>query len=89
MLMGSFLQQALIVILFVSGLPLLASSLVAGTLSLLQAVTQVQEQTIVHLLRIISCSLVLIFMATYSIDLFERLLDTALAGVTALGSAVK
>jgi|688.fasta_scaffold06308_10 type III secretory pathway component EscS len=46
------IEQALFVTVFVSFVPLAAISIGAGAVSLVQAMLQVQEQSIVHLARI-------------------------------------
>jgi len=46
-----YLQQAFVIVVVVSGLPLLASSLCGLGVALLQALTQIQEQSISYLVR--------------------------------------
>jgi type III secretion protein S len=63
---STVVAEALIVVALVSGVPLLASSLVGLALSLVQAATQVQEQTVPFVLRLVTVSAVLVLGA----DLF-------------------
>lgn len=50
--MNAAIEQALVVMLTLSIVPLAAIAVGAGAVSLLQAMLQVQEQSIVHLARI-------------------------------------
>jgi len=55
------INQALIAALFISLVPMAAISIGAGAVTLLQAITQVQEQSMVHFVRIIALVLVLMW----------------------------
>jgi type III secretory pathway component EscS len=55
------INQALIAALFISLVPMAAISIGAGAVTLLQAITQVQEQSMVHFVRIVVLVLVLIW----------------------------
>jgi flagellar biosynthesis protein FliQ len=84
-MLGLLTQESLILILLVSGVPLIASSLTAGTLAVLQAVTQIQEQTIVHLLRIIVCLVALYCISPYALQLFDSLLTSVFLCIETVG----
>lgn len=84
-MLGILTQESLILILLVSGVPLIASSLTAGTLAVLQAVTQIQEQTIVHLMRIIVCLIALYCISPYALQLFDSLLSSVFLSIEMLG----
>lgn len=47
-----FLRQTFIVVLIVSAIPLIASSVVGFFVSILQAATQVQDQTLSYVLKV-------------------------------------
>ncbi len=59
--MNPIINQALIAALFISLVPMAAISIGAGAVTLLQAITQVQEQSMVHFVRIVVLVLVLIW----------------------------
>lgn len=59
--MHAILLDALYTILILSLIPMLAISFGAGAVTLLQAVTQVQEQSIVHLVRLAIITAVIIW----------------------------
>lgn len=59
--MNPLIADALMSALIISLIPMGAISLAAGAMALLQAVTQVQEQSLVHLVRIIALVLVLMW----------------------------
>ena len=59
--MHTILSEALYYALVVSLAPMLAISIGAGLITLLQAVTQIQEQSMVHLGRIIVLVVVIVW----------------------------
>lgn len=52
--MTVLLQETLLIVLILSGVPLIAASVVGFVASLLQAVTQVQEQSISYVLKLLA-----------------------------------
>jgi flagellar biosynthetic protein FliQ len=74
--------EALFLILVLSLPPLLASLIVGLVISLLQALTQVQEQTLTFVPKIIATILVLIITANWMLDTLRefagRVFDTML-----------
>ena len=79
--MGILLQEAIVVILLLSGLPLLACSATGLIVSLMQAVTQVQEQTITYCTKVITLLVVMVVFSewsvatiqTFSLQIFESI----------------
>lgn len=59
--MNPIILDALSSILFISLVPMAAISVGAGAVALLQAITQVQEQSIVHFARIVVLATVLVW----------------------------
>lgn len=78
----SLAAEALWLILLLSLPPLLASLIVGLVISLLQALTQVQEQTLTFVPKIIATILVLIITAGWMLDTLRefatRVFDTML-----------
>ena len=78
----SLAGEALFLILWLSLPPLLASLVVGLVISLLQALTQVQEQTLTFVPKIIATILVLIITANWMLDHLRefagRVFDTML-----------
>lgn len=64
-------SRALSLILWLSLPPLLASLIVGLFISLLQALTQVQEQTLTFVPKIIATILVLIFAASWMLGVLQ------------------
>lgn len=60
-----YIQQSFLMVLIVSGIPLVASSLVALVVSVLQAATQVQEQTITYLSKFLIVCFVFVFLSKW------------------------
>ncbi len=61
--MNPIISEALFTALFISLVPMAAISIGAGIVALLQAITQVQEQSMVHLARIAALVLVVLWGA--------------------------
>ncbi|MEP6923858.1 MAG: flagellar biosynthetic protein FliQ [Pyrinomonadaceae bacterium] len=60
--------RALLLILYLSLLPLLASLTVGVVVSLFQALTQVQEQTLTFVPKVVATILVLVISATFMLN---------------------
>lgn len=75
-------NEALWLILTLSLLPLLASLIVGLIISLFQALTQIQEQTLTFVPKVIATILILIITATWMlgvlIDFTKRIFDLIL-----------
>ena len=59
--MNALVVDSITIALIISVIPMAAISLGAGLVALIQAMTQVQEQSIVHFARLVMISLVLIW----------------------------
>ncbi len=69
----SLLSDALVTVLALSIIPMVFISLAAGLVALLQAITQVQEQSVVHLARLLVIAVVLAFGATHAMAQLEAI----------------
>jgi type III secretory pathway component EscS len=67
------ISEALITTLTTSLVPMAAISLAAGVVALLQAVTQIQEQSMVHFARIIALVLVMLWGAQEAFSHLESI----------------
>lgn len=70
--MRVMITEAIYLALVISLVPMLAISIGAGAAALLQAVTQVQEQSFVHFVRLVVMACVLVWGGEYA---FARLED--------------
>ncbi len=92
--METYLQlsaEALWLILLLSLPPLLASLIVGLTISLLQALTQVQEQTLTFVPKIIATIVVLMMSASWMLDkltLFGRKVIDAILQVSIVATGI-
>jgi type III secretory pathway component EscS len=73
------LNQALVAALFISLVPMAAISIGAGAVTLLQAITQVQEQSMVHFVRIVVLVSVLVWGGHEAYAQLERIFMAVLA----------
>jgi type III secretion protein S len=58
-----FTKEALWLVLLLSGPPIAAATLVALVVAIIQAVTQIQEQTVQHLMKLVAMVLALLVTA--------------------------
>lgn len=74
--MQSLVFDSLMVVIYIAGIPMLAIALTTGCVAMLQAVTQIQEQSVVHLTRIVTFIALVIVGGAWAgdaiCDLFER-----------------
>ena len=69
--MRMLITEAIQLALFISLVPMLAISLGAGAAALLQAITQVQEQSFVHFVRLVVMAAVLVTGGEYAFGQLE------------------
>lgn len=77
----NYAQQCLIIIVKLSMLPIVVATVIGVLISLLQALTQVQEQTLGFAVKLIAISLTILFAASwmgaqlllYTQDIFSHL----------------
>lgn len=81
-----FLKQGFFVVLICSGIPLLCSSLTALSISIIQAATQVQEQTSVYLARCISMFVVLYLLSTWLWSELMHFFEEIFSAIAQLGT---
>ena len=74
--MHSLVLDSLMIVIYLSGIPMVAIAFAAGSVALLQAVTQVQEQSVIHLVRLVTFIAFIIVAGDWAggtvCDLFER-----------------
>lgn len=82
--MSALFNEALVVIILGVLIPLVTVSVSAGTVAVLQSIFQVQEQSIVHLVRILTLSALLFFGGQVAHGQIVRLLHSAIRFSAAL-----
>jgi type III secretory pathway component EscS len=81
----AIITEAIYIALVISLVPMLAISFGAGTVALIQAVTQVQEQSLVHFARLVVMALVLVWGGSHAFSELE-VLFVKVVGFAALKS---
>jgi type III secretory pathway component EscS len=71
--MAAIIHQALVVMMLFSIVPMAIIAISGSVVSLLQAVTQVQEQALVHLVRLVTLALLLVWFGEFAFREIERL----------------
>jgi flagellar biosynthesis protein FliQ len=77
--MSHLLHEALTVVIILSFVPMVAIAFGAGFVAVLQAITQVQEQSLTHLARLITLTVVLMFAGQQGYGLLEQVFLKALS----------
>jgi flagellar biosynthesis protein FliQ len=85
--MHAIVSEALIAALCISLVPMAAISLGAGAVALLQAITQVQEQSMVHFARIIVLVLVILWGAREAFAALESIFLKVISLCAILGAS--
>lgn len=80
--MEELMREALTVALIVSLVPMLAISFGAGIVTLLQSITQVQEQSLTHLARLAVFALIIIICGEHGYALIEKVFFRAFSLLT-------
>lgn len=74
--MQTLVLDSLIISLVLSGIPMVSIAIASGFIVLIQAATQVQEQSVIHLVRLITFVVVVIVAGDWAggeiVTLFER-----------------
>lgn len=84
-MIASALHEACILVLLFSGVPLLASAATGLIVSVFQAATQIQEQTVAYVVKLVSVLVCLYLGGAWGWDILVRFLQQALAAVIVLG----
>ena len=83
--MQSLVLDSLTMVIFLSGIPMVGIALATGCVAMLQAVTQIQEQSVIHLVRLVTFIALIIVAGDWAgeavCDLFER----SLRSIEAIG----
>lgn len=80
-----YIKQSFILVMLISGVPLLVSCIVGLVISVLQAATQIQEQSISYFAKFISVSLVIAISAGWFSSELVGFMQTLFASITYIG----
>jgi type III secretion protein S len=80
-----FLVQSFVIVVLISGIPLVASSFCALLVSIIQAATQIQEQTVTYLVRFSALSATIALCSSWFISEFISYFQEALTGMIFFG----
>ena len=83
--MTALFQESLLVILVLSGLPLLACALTGLIISFLQAATQIQEQTITYLVKLITLVVLICVASPAAVELLDDYSEKIFVGIGEIG----
>lgn len=74
--MYTLVLDSLMLVIYLSGIPMVAIAFAAGCMAMLQAVTQIQEQSVTHLVRLVTFIALVVVAGSWAgdsvCDLFER-----------------
>jgi|GEM_PF-1538486 len=81
MMFDSLLKEGFLLVLIISGIPLLISMVVSLLFSILQAATQIQEQSIGHLVKFLTVSLIFVIAGASFINLLVRFIEESFGAI--------
>ncbi len=81
----TLVAEGLLLVAIISGIPLLVSCVVSLVLSVFQAATQIQEQTVQFLVRVVTVSAVLIVGADFFSEKLVRFMQDMLSSLVYFG----
>ncbi len=81
----AYLKQSFLMVLLFSGIPLILSSLVGLAVAVVQASTQIQEQTITYVSKLAVVSVCLALMAHWCAGNLIEFMQQLLGGIGHLG----
>jgi type III secretory pathway component EscS len=87
-LVENFLEKSLIIVALLSGVPLLVSSLASIVVAVLQTASQIQDQTISHLIRFSVVAGCIYIAADMALQMLIEYIQQALFELGALGRLV-
>jgi flagellar biosynthesis protein FliQ len=82
---GAYLQQSFMMVILCSGIPLAAGALAGLIVSILQTATQIQEQSIVYLVKFSAVCAVLTLMAPWFSSVLLHYMTELLQSLARLG----
>ncbi|MCB0321019.1 MAG: flagellar biosynthetic protein FliQ [Bdellovibrionales bacterium] len=85
MMVSSYLTQSIILVTLISGIPLILCTCMSLVVALVQATTQVQEQSIGFLVKVITVSATLFVCGNFFWDSLIEFLQTSLRGIQYIG----
>jgi len=85
MSMQSFILDALVVMVILSCIPMVSIAIASTVVSWAQAITQIQDPSMNHLIRIVTMSGVVVWAGEWGGSEIMRLFLKALRGVEAVG----
>ena len=83
--MHHFLIEAIVLVLGISVIPMAAVAAVCGIVAAIQSATQIQEQSILHLARLIVFSSMLYFCGDFAFLQIQSLFIRSLTAVESVG----
>jgi type III secretory pathway component EscS len=81
----SIVFDSLLIVIFVAGIPMIAIALATGGVAMIQAATQIQEQSIVHLVRLITFIIVALIAGDWAGDEVCALFERSLRSIETIG----
>ena len=85
MVFTEYVKQAFLLVVILSAIPLLVSSLVGLVVALVQAATQIQEQSIQFVIKLAALCMVLFFLSEWGTQQLTDFVRNILGSVEELG----
>ncbi len=79
-----YIKQSLIMVAIFSGVPLLISSIAGLVVAVIQAATQIQEQSISHLVRFVAVGVVIAMLGPWFFSEITEFIQQMLGSIAAI-----
>lgn len=83
--MQSLVLDGLTIVIYIAGIPMLVIALTTGCVAMLQAVTQIQEQSVVHLTRVVTFVVLVVVGGTWAGEAVCELFERSLRSIEMIG----
>ncbi len=83
--MDEYVKQSFLLVIILSGIPLVSSSIVGLLVSIIQSSTQIQEQSVSYLAKFITLSVVLAISSSFFFSQLIQFMQNTLASISILG----
>jgi len=80
-----YLTQTLLIVAILSGVPLVVSSLTGLFVAVIQAATQIQEQSVPYLAKLCAIGVVIAFMGNFAAAQLIQFMQQLLGSIASLG----
>ncbi len=83
--MESLILDSFMIVIYVAGVPMFMIAIITGCVAMIQAVTQIQEQSVVHLTRLVTFIVLVIVGGAWAGEAVCALFERSLRSIEMIG----